>query len=94
MKAITIILFVTLSISSQAQRIIITPNNSGEITLTLTKKETVKDGFKMLAMLIPSDMKWYDRYVVKDSITYYQPGIRFSKKIYKVVDRNLIRVRL
>lgn len=92
MKLTTAVL-ILISFTASAQRVILNKTNRGEFILTLSEKETVTQGFKMLAMLTPLKMKWYDRYVVKDGVTYYKPGIRLSRKTYRVDKGNLVPVR-
>lgn len=92
MKTITIVAFVLISLSASAQRVMLNKTNRGELVLTLSEKETVLQGFKMLSVITPLKMKWYDRYVIKGGVVYYRPGIRISRKIYKVEKGNLVPV--
>lgn len=88
MKLTTILILISLTAS--AQRISV---NNGEIEMRIDSTESIKSAFKTIARLTPLNMKWYDRYVTQQGVTYYKPGIRFSRKTYRVEKGDLIPVR-
>lgn len=57
---------------------------------------SIDQGFDFIDTLIPNQIKYFDRYVVKDGVRYYRPGIslRKNKRTYIVKnDGNLILIR-
>jgi hypothetical protein len=72
---------------------IITEN--GAITV-IAKSISVKQAFQLTDKLLSTKTKIYDRYVLKDGVTYYRAGVGVFRKppVYKIVDGKFIKVRI
>lgn len=88
MKNLLIILFLFISIVASAQRIKV---SNGEIEIKALKTESVNDAFEMINKLMSFNIKWYDRYVVKNGKTYYRSFLN-KRKTYLVSDKDLIKI--
>jgi len=80
MKTLFAIVALLISFSVNAQRLQV---KNGEIQITASSKESVNDAFVLIKKLAPVNMKWYDRYVVKDGKTYYRSPLN-KRKTYLV----------
>lgn len=88
-KLLIIILF--FSTSAKAQ--IIVADYSVEMQ---ANGKSVRESFGILKIAVPSSMWFYDRYVIKDGITYYRPGFSFIRKnkAFIVKGGDLIKVSI
>ena len=80
MKTLILIL---LSFTAFSQKIEVKKN---EVWCYLKPNQRIEQGFKLTNKATTFHMKHYRRYVVKDGITYFRPGIRLSNRYYQLVD--------
>jgi len=77
------LLLLLISFAGYCQNIEVKKN---EIYISIPDSCSVKSGFKTLAKATSLNMKHYRRYVVRDGVTYFKPGIRLSNRYYQLVD--------
>lgn len=88
-KLLIILLFFSLSASAQIK----IANCSVEMD---AKEMSVRKSFELLKTAMPLSMWFYDRYVIKDGVTYYRPGFSFLRKnrAYIVKPGDLVKVAI
>lgn len=90
MKTTILTILILISLSASAQKIKI---QNGYVEIEIDSNQSVMSAFDKLGKMLPHNMKWFDRYVVKQGIKYYQPGIRVLRRVYRIEKGNCIPVR-